>query len=193
MLKDSQKMSDIYFHTDITLVNGLTLQGGEWPSVPWYPDTPEAGAATIELSWLVKIHHALFPRVRAIQDFPYPSRMHLAHHIRLQRMSDILPLWGAYIKYPLPTEQGTNAMATGISYKMGGPHIEDSLSPWTWTKPPSLSCLCPFCNKSHNSRDSLMNHVLFHYRMVLMCLICGSCGSNQWRTVEGHIKKCAVA
>ena len=28
MLKDSQKMSDI-FHTNITLVNGLTLQGGE--------------------------------------------------------------------------------------------------------------------------------------------------------------------
>ena len=28
MLKDSQKMSDIYFHTDVTLVDRLTLQGG---------------------------------------------------------------------------------------------------------------------------------------------------------------------
>ena len=46
ILQDSQKMSDIYFHTDVTLVDGLTQQGGEWPSVPWYPDTPEAGAAT---------------------------------------------------------------------------------------------------------------------------------------------------
>ena len=46
MLKDSQKMSDIYFHTNITLVDGSTLQGGEWPSVPWYPDTPEARVAT---------------------------------------------------------------------------------------------------------------------------------------------------
>ena len=46
MLKDSQKMSDIYFHTNVTLVNGSTLQDGEWPSVPWYPDTPEAGVAT---------------------------------------------------------------------------------------------------------------------------------------------------
>ena len=46
MLKDSQKMSDIYFHTDVTLVDGLTLQAGEWPSAPWYPDTPETGAAT---------------------------------------------------------------------------------------------------------------------------------------------------
>ena len=46
MLKDSQKMSDIYFHTDVTLADGSTLQGGEWPIVPWYPDTPETGAAT---------------------------------------------------------------------------------------------------------------------------------------------------
>ena len=24
-------------------------------------------------------------------------------------------------------------MATGISEKMGSPHVEDSLSPWAWT------------------------------------------------------------
>ena len=193
MLKDSQKMSDIYFHTDVTLVDGSTLQGGEWPSVPWYPDTPEAGAATQGLSWFIKIYCALFPRVHAIQDFLYPKRLHLAHHIRLQKTSDILPLWGAYIKYLLPLEWGTCAMATGISEKMGGPHVEDSLSPWTQTKPPSLSHLCPYCNRSHNSRDLLMNHVQFHYRMVLVCLICGSCGSIQWQIVEGHIKRCAAA
>ena len=45
MLKEEQKMSDIYFHTDVTLVDGTTLQGGEWPSIPWYPHTPETGAA----------------------------------------------------------------------------------------------------------------------------------------------------
>ena len=156
---DSQKMSDIYFHTDVTLVDGSILQGGKWPCVPWYPDTLEAGAATQDLSWFIEIHHALFPRVHAIQDFPYPNRLHLAHHIRLQRTSDKLPLWGAYVEYPLPTEQGTCPMATGISEKMGGPHVEDSLSPWTWTKPPNLNRLCPYCNKSHNSRDSLMNHI----------------------------------
>ena len=37
-------MSDIFFHTNVTLVDGSTLQGSEWPSVPWYPDTPETGA-----------------------------------------------------------------------------------------------------------------------------------------------------
>ena len=44
MLHEEQKMSNIFFHTDITL-DGSTLQGGEWQSVPWYPDTPETGAA----------------------------------------------------------------------------------------------------------------------------------------------------
>ena len=29
--------------------------------------------------------------------------------------------------------------------------------------------------------------------MVLMCPICGGCGLNQWRTVKGHVKKCAAA
>ena len=45
MLKEEQKMSNIFFHMYVTLVNRSTLQGGEWPSVPWYPDTPETGAA----------------------------------------------------------------------------------------------------------------------------------------------------
>ena len=39
-------MSNIFFHTDVTLVDDLTLQGGEWPSVPRYPDTSITGAAT---------------------------------------------------------------------------------------------------------------------------------------------------
>ena len=84
-------------------------------------------------------------------------------------------------------------MATGISEKMGGPHVEDSLTPWTQTASPTLSHVCPLCNKSHNSRDSLMNHVQFHYQMVLVGPFCGGCGLNQWRTVKGHIKKCAAA
>ena len=73
MLKESQKMSDIYFHTDVTLADGSTLQGGEWPGIPWYPDTLETGAATQDLSWLIEICHALFPRVHAIQDFPFQA------------------------------------------------------------------------------------------------------------------------
>ena len=45
MLKERQKMSNIFFHTDVTLVDGSNLQGGRWQSMPWYPDTPETGTA----------------------------------------------------------------------------------------------------------------------------------------------------
>ena len=102
-------------------------------------------------------------------------------------------LWGAYAEYPLPTECSTCAMATGISEKMGGPHVKDSLTPWTQTTPQTSSHVCPFCNKSHNSSNSPVNHIQFHCWIVVVCPICGGCGSNQWRTVVGHIKKCAAA
>ena len=46
ILKECTKMSNIFFHMDVTLVDGSTLQGGDWPSIPWYPDTPVSGAAT---------------------------------------------------------------------------------------------------------------------------------------------------
>ena len=77
---------------------------------------------------VIEIHWGLFPRVQAIQDFLHLSRLHLAHHIKLRRTSDIIPLWGAYVEYPLPTECSTCAMATGISEKMGDPYVEDSVS-----------------------------------------------------------------
>ena len=84
-------------------------------------------------------------------------------------------------------------MVTGISEKMGGPHIENSLTLLTQTVSPTSSHVCPFCNKYHVSRDSLVNLIQFHYWMVLVCPICGGCRLNQWKTVKGHIKKCAVA
>ena len=36
MLEEKQKMLNIFFHMDLTLINGSTLQGGKWPSIPWY-------------------------------------------------------------------------------------------------------------------------------------------------------------
>ena len=53
-------MSNIFFHTDVTLVDGSTLQGDEWPNLPWYPDTPETGVALHDLSWLIKICQGSF-------------------------------------------------------------------------------------------------------------------------------------
>ena len=88
-------------------------------------------------------------------------------------------LWGAYVKYPLPTECGTCAMATGISEKMGGPHDKDSLTPWTQTTPQTSSHVCPFCSKSHNSRDSLVNHIWFHYWMVQSVVVADQTSGGQ--------------
>ena len=104
---------------------------------------------------------------------------------------DVSPLWGIYVEYPLPTERGLGGTAMGISDKMGGPHDFDSLTLYTTVNPATLSQICPYCNRSHNSRDQLMNHLRFHYRMVLICPICAGHGSNSWRMVKAHIKACA--
>ena len=123
MLKDSQKMSDIYFHTDVTLVDRLTLQGGYGQVYP-----------------CILTH----------------LKLELPHKICL-----------GSLKFTVHSFQGFVPSRTFCI------HAE------------CHEChICPYCNKSHNSRDSLMNHVQFHYRMVLVCPICGSCGSNKWRTVE---------
>ena len=45
MLPEKQKMLNIFFHMAVTPTDGLTLQGGEWPSMPWYPDLSETRAA----------------------------------------------------------------------------------------------------------------------------------------------------
>ena len=63
MLPEGQKMLNIFFPTDVTLADGSTLLGGEWPGVSWYPDMPEAGAALQDLSWFIEIHQGLFPGV----------------------------------------------------------------------------------------------------------------------------------
>ena len=63
MLPEKQKMSNIFFHKVVTLTDGSTLQGGKWPSMPWYPDMQETEAALQDLSWFIKICQGLFPRV----------------------------------------------------------------------------------------------------------------------------------
>ena len=63
MLHEKQKVSDIIFHMDITLEDGLTLLGGKWPGMAWYPNMPEISAALQDLSWFIGIHQGLFPRV----------------------------------------------------------------------------------------------------------------------------------
>ena len=63
--------------------DGPVTPGGEWPSVDWMTDTPSLGAATRDMSWFVEFCHALFPRVRAISNFPSPRKMILNDPIKL--------------------------------------------------------------------------------------------------------------
>ena len=107
------------------------------------------------------------------------------------KSKDVSPLCRVYVEYPLPTEWNLGGTVTGIGDRMGGPHAFNSLTPYTRVDPAMSSRICPYCNRSHNGRDQLMNHLRFHYRMVLVCPICIGCGSNSWRTVKAHIKACA--
>ena len=76
-------LSTLFFHNDIMCKDSLVIPGGEWPSMDWMTDTPSLGAATRDMSWFVGFHHALFPRVQAISNFPYPGKMFLNNPIKL--------------------------------------------------------------------------------------------------------------
>ena len=76
----------------------------------WMTDTPSLGAAIRELS----LKDPIKPRAKS---------------------KDASPLWGVYIKYPLPTEWNLGGTATGISDRMGGPHAFDFLTPYTTVDP----------------------------------------------------------
>ena len=58
-LKEGQKKSDIFFHTDVTLVDDTVLQGGEWLSVPWYLDTPTTGPVMVHQNLLFTLPKTL--------------------------------------------------------------------------------------------------------------------------------------
>ena len=191
LIKDDTILSKLFFYTYITCKDGSVVLGGEWPSVDWMTDTPSLGAATRDMSWFVGFCHSLFPCVQVISNFPYPGKLSLKDPIKPQAKSkDVSPLRGVYIEYPLPTEWNLGGTATGISDRMGGPHAFISLTPYTTVDPATSSQICPYCNRLHNGRVQLMNHLRFHYQMVLVCPICAGCGSNSWRTVEAHIKSC---
>ena len=100
-------------------------------------------------------------------------------------------MWGVYIKFPLPTKQNKSGTATGISSTMGGPHSPELLAPYRMFNPLTSTRPSPYCNQACNGGDQLLNHLCFHYQMVLVCPICAGSGSSSWRTIKSHIKACA--
>ena len=156
-------------------------------------DTSLQGTALRDMSSFVGFRCLLFPRVHPTRDFPYPGLLQLHNPKKVRTKSkDILPIWGVYVEYPLPTKHNGGGTVTGISSKMGGPHSLDILSPYRNFNLPTSTQLCPYCNQACNGHDQLLNHLRFHYCMVLACSICAGCRSSSWRTVKGHIKACAL-
>ena len=67
---------------------------------------------------------------------------------------------------------------------MVGPHSLELLAPYRTLEPLMSTRLCPYYNQACNGQDQLMNHLCFHYQMVLVCPICAGCGSNSWQTIK---------
>ena len=178
LIKDDTILSKLFFYPNIMCKDGSVVPGGECPSMDWMTDTPSLGAATRDMSWFMGFYCSLFPHVPVISNFPYPGKLSLKDPIKpLAKSKDVSPLWGVYINYPLPTEQNLGGTVTGIGDRMGGPHAFDSLTPYT-VSPAMSSQICLYCNRSYNGRDQLMNHLRFHYWMVLVCPICA--GFRVW-------------
>ena len=183
LIKDDAILSKLFFYTDIMCKDGSVVPGGKWLSVDWMIDTPSLGAATRDMSWFVVFNHSLFPHVQAISNFPYLGKLSLKDPNKPQaKGKDVSPLWGVYVKYPMPTEWNLGGTVTGIGDRMGGPHAFDSLTLYTTVNPAMSSQIFLYCNRSHNGRDQLMNHLRFYDQMVLVCPICAGCESNSWRT-----------
>ena len=64
------------------------------------------------------------------------------------------------------------------------------LAPYRTFDPPTSTRLCPYCNQACNRCDQLLNHLWFHYHMVLVCPICVGCGSSSWQTIKSHVEVC---
>ena len=155
-------------------------------------DTLLHGAILWDMSWFIRFQRSLFPRVWPICDFPYPAWLQVHDPKKFwARSRDMPPIWGVYVKYPLSTKHNKGGTATGISPKMGGPHSPETLTPYRTFDPPTSTTLCPYCNQACNRHDQLLNHLQFHYRMVLVCPICAGCWSSSWWMIKSHVKACA--
>ena len=122
----------------------------------------------------------LFPRVCAIKDFSYC-------------ISDcILPIISGFKRLVIYFQGGVHLSSThyhrmvymhhGYQYKW-----EDG---WSSCRRLFVSMVTDRLTTAGTPSWTMFDSIT---RWSLVCLICGGCGSNQWRTVEGHLKKCAAA
>ena len=99
--------------------------------------------------------------------------------------------------YGVPTHQECGLPVSTLGIIQGGLHSEgvctiyaqevrdcDGTFCWTNTK------TCAWCNKAFSNGESLMNHMCAHYRIVLVCPLCGKRGSYSYPSMRDHVKKC---
>ena len=49
---------------------------------------------------------------------------------------------------------------------------------------------CAWCNKAFSNGSSAISYMCVHYRIVLVCPLCGQQGSHSYSSMRDHVKKC---
>ena len=187
--KDMSLISD-NMSQPIQLDNGSTLPPYTWPSDNSFPDDDAFGYPTCDLSFIVKGLWEEFPYLRRMEDFPYPQKYKCK-----SGTSETKQKFGMYYGVLTHMECGLPVLTLGIN--QGGMHSEgvhtiyaqevrdcDCTFHWTTTK------TCAWCNKACSNGELAMNHMRAHYRIVLVCPLCGKRGSHSYPSMRDHVKKC---
>ena len=176
----------------IQLDNGSTILAYTLPSDNSFPDDDVFGYITHDLSFIVEGLWKEFTYLRKKEDFPYPQRYKCG--TGKSGASEMKPHFGIYYGVPAHKECGLPVSTLGII--QGGLLSEEvhtiytqkvrdikGSHHWTTTK------TCAWCNKAFSNGKSVMNHMCVHYRIVLVCPLCGKQGSHSYSSMRDHVKK----
>ena len=157
----------------IQLDNNSTLPPYTWPLDNSFPDDDAFGYPMHDLSFIVEGLWEEFPYLRRMEKFPYPQKYKCK-----AGTSGIKPKFDMY--YEVPTHRECSLPVSTLGIIQGGLHSEglhtiyaqevrdcDGNFHWITIK------TCAWCNKAFSNGESVMNHMCIHYRIVLVCLLCG--------------------
>ena len=157
----------------IQLDNRSTLPPYTWPLDNSFPDDDAFEYPTCDLLFVVEGLWQEFPYLRRMEDFPYPQKYKCK-----AGASETKPKFGMYYGILTHKEYGLPVSTLGII--QGGLHFEgvhtifaqevrdcDGTFHWTTTK------TCTWCNKALSNGELAMNHMCAHYRILLLCPLCG--------------------
>ena len=130
---------------------------------------------------------------KELEDFPYPQRYKCG--IGKSEASETKPKFGMYYGVPAHKECGLPVSTLGII--QGGLHSEgvhtiyaqdvrdiEGGHHWITTK------TCAWCSKAFYNGESVINHMHVHYKIVLVCSLCGKWDSHSYSSMRDHVKKC---